>query len=287
MPNPLIPNDLSEDQLKWGYWFVTHKLQLRRILVIFLIVFSGLNIGYSIYNIVLDVMNGAERTRMLVELSSPSLNPAVTKAQSPKTLGVGNVQILVPQGRYDFIGTVSNSNKDFAARFSYRFVAGNVATAPETQFIMPGEQKFVVKLGVMSETRPSGAVLEITGVTWQRIDRHVYPDWQTYVTDHMNLPITDISYVPQIKLEGGKNAIGRTSFNIKNNTGYGYYGLRTLVLMYRGPAIVGVNSTVFSTLMPNQTASGEVTWYEDYGAVTQIKVLPEIDILKDTSFIRI
>lgn len=287
MPNePLVPNDLSEKQLNLGYWFVTHKLQLRRVLEIILIVFSLATLGYSGYGLTLDILNAPVREQMLRDLASSNLNPAVVLSQRPKELGAGNVQILVPQGRYDFIATVTNPNQGYAAHFSYRFVAGDFATEPEKEFILPGEQKFVVKLGVTAATRPSGAAIEITGVSWQRIDRHLYPDWKSFAVEHLNLPVTDISYTPEIILEGGKSSIGRTSFTVTNDTGYGYYGVRALVMMYRGPAVVGVNSTVFATLAPNQAAAGEVTWYENYGAVTQIKVIPEVDILDNATYIR-
>ena len=56
--------------------------------------------------------------------------------------------------------------------------------------------------------------------------------------------------------------------------------------MSRGPAIVAIGTAVFDTLAPNEAQTGDVTWYEDYGAVTQIKVFPEVDILNNASYIR-
>jgi hypothetical protein len=287
MPEPLVPNDLSEKQLNWGYWFVTHKIMLRRILSAVLIVFSVATLGFSGYSLALDIMNAPLREADLVALVKSGLNPAVVAAQAPKALSLSNVQIIVTQGKYDFIGTVNNPNQYFAARFAYRFTGGSFATTPENEFILPGEQKFVMQLGVASATRPSNASLEIMTTSWQRIDRHLYPDWSDFAAQHLNFPISDISYVPEIELDKDKPPIGKTSFTITNDTGYGYYGIRAMVVMYRGPAIVAVNSTTFDSLRPNESLSGEVTWYENYGAVTSIKIFPEVDILNNASFIRV
>jgi hypothetical protein len=283
---PLVPNDLSEKQLNWGYWFVTHKLMLRRILSAVLVVFSAATLGFSGYRLVLDIMDAQNRLNQLIELSKSQLNPAVTAAQAPKPLSSSSAQVIVTQGKYDLIGTVVNPNQYFAAHFTYRFTGGAFATSAAYEFILPGEQKFVAQLGVSSETRPSNASLEILSTSWQRIDRHKYPDWKSSAAEHLNLPITDIAYTPVIELARDKPPIGRTSFTIMNNTGYGYYGIRALVVMSRGSAVVAVNSTTFDALPPNESRSGEVTWYEDYGAVTSIKVFPEVDILNDTSYIR-
>lgn len=283
---PLVPNDLSEKQLKWGYWFVTHKLMLRRILSAVLIVFSAATLGFSGYGFTLDIMDAQDRANMIMDLSTWHLNPAVTVAQSPKGLSLSNAQVIVTQGKYDLIGTVTNTNQYFAGHFTYRFTGGSFVSEPIEAFILPGEQKFIAQLGVTSASRPSNAALEIVSTTWQRLDRHKYPDWKSFAAEHLNLPITEISYSPSIELVKGKAAIGKTLFKITNNTGYGYYGIRALIVMYRGPAIVAVNSMGFDTLRPNETRSGEVTWYEDYGAVTSIKVFPEIDILNSASYIK-
>jgi hypothetical protein len=287
MSDPLIPNDLTEDQLKWGYWFVTHKIMLRRILSVVLIVFSVATLGYSGYGLVLDIADAQNQLNQLANLAQWQLNPAVTAAQAPRPLSFSNAQIIVTQGKYDLIGTVVNPNQNFAARFTYRFTGGSFASEPSSEFILPGEQKLVAQLGIASPTRPSNGTLEITGTSWERIDRHVYPDWSTFATEHLNLPVSDILYTPSIELTPNNPPIGKTSFTITNNTGYGYYGIRTFVVMYRGAAIVAAGFTTFDSLRPNQSAAGEVTWYEDYGAVTSIKVFPEIDILNSASYIRV
>ena len=286
MPEPLVPNDLSEKQLKWGYWFVTHKLILRRILAAILIVFSAATLGFSGYSFVLDVLNAPQMEAQLSAFMRSGLNPAVTVAQAPRALSLSNAQVLVTQGKYDFIGTVANPNQYYAAHFIYRFTGESFATEPADGFILPGEQKFVVRLGVASAARPSNPSFELLSTSWQRIDRHLYPDWKSFADEHLNLPISDIAYVPEIELSKDKPPIGKTTFTVRNDTGYGYYGLRIAVVMYRGPAIVAVNLTAFDSLRPNESRSGEVTWYEDYGAVTQIKVFPEVDILNNASYIR-
>ena len=286
MPKTLLPEDLSEKQLKWGYWFVTHKVLLRRILIVVLILADAAMVGFAGYGLVMDYLGAPAREQMMASLAKNFLNPLEHEAQSAKPITVSNPQVLVSGGKYDFVAQASNPNKDFVAHFSYRFVAGSFATDYKPGFILPGEQKFIAELSVASASRPSGATLEIDDVAWKRVDKHEIPVWKSYAFEHLNMPVTDIAYTPGIEIVPGKSEIGRTSFTLTNSTGYGYYGLHILVLMYRGPALAAVNATVFPTIGPGESKSGEVTWYEDYGAISQIKVVPEIDITDPSVYLR-
>jgi hypothetical protein len=286
MPEPLVPEDLSEKQLKWGYWFVTHKILLKRILIITLIAMNAAFFGFSGYGLVSDLMNAPARRQMVDELGRNLLNPLLSEQRAAKPLTIANPQVLSSKNAYDFVTQVTNPNQDFFAHFSYRFVAGSFMTEFKSGFILPGERKYLSELGVLSPKRPSSASLEISGLAWRRVNKHEIPDWQDFAHQHLNLPITDVVYVPGIEIIRDKPTIGRTSFTIANDTGYGYYGLRLLVLMYRGPTLAAVNSVIFQTIGPGEKKAGEVTWYEDYGAVTEIKVVPEIDITDQSVYIR-
>jgi hypothetical protein len=286
MLDPLVPNDISEGQLKWGYWFVTHKLLLRKILVVVLIVLNAGFFGFSGYRFVLDLLDAPIRAQMIKSLTTNYLNPDLTASEAPRSLVASNVQVLVSTGKYDFVSTVKNVNQNYYAHFSYRFVAGDFATAGQQDFILPGEEKFLANLAVTATNRPAGATMEISNVSWQRVNKHIIADWPTFASQHLNFPVTDILYTPGIEIAVGKPLIGRTTFTISNNTGYGYYNVQALVLMYRGAALAAVNLATIPTLAPGETKTGGVTWYEDFGAISQIKVFPTVDITDDASYLR-
>jgi hypothetical protein len=193
---------------------------------------------------------------------------------------------LATGGKYDLLATVKNPNSDYAARFSYRFVAGGWASPRAEGFILPDEEKFVAALAENSPARPIGASLEIIDTRWRRIDRHIIPDWKVYAAEHLNFKIEDAKYESGIELSAGKPAIGKASFLIINNTGYGYYDLGVLIVLYRGPAVVGVNRVTLSSLAPGESRRGEASWFDDVGTVTQIKIIPEADIVSDSTFLR-
>ena len=285
MPEELIPNDITEKQLKWGYWFVTHKVMLKKILIVVLIVVNVGLIGYSAYAFIADLLQGPERAAQLSELAANGLNPDLVKANAPKPLEVSNVQVLAPQGKYDLVTTLKNDNLNYAAHFTYRFTGTDFATDPAQGFVLPDQEKFLVELGVASPSRPANADIEITDINWQRIDKHVIPDWNDFANQHLNLLVKNTLYDPAVTLPDGKT-IGKTTFDLTNDTGYGYYDVKAIVVMYRGAVIAGVNSTDFPTLAPGETKSGEVTWYEDFGAVSKIVVEPQIDILDNSVYLR-
>ncbi len=285
MPEELIPDNITEKQLNWGYWFVTHKILLKRILIVVLIALNAALVGFSGYGLVVDLLQGPERDAQLAELATPSQSQAWLAANAPKPLAISNTQVLAPQGKYDLVATVRNGNANYFAHFSYRFAAGDFATALSDGFILPGEEKLVVRLGEISAARPANAGLEISNIAWRRVDRHTIPDWSSFVAEHLDLPVTDVLYDPAVALPDGKT-IGKTTFTVTNRTGYGYYDVKMIVAMYRGATVAGVNSAVFPTLRPGETRQGEVTWYEDLGAVSKITVTPEIDITDDSVYLR-
>lgn len=284
MPETLVPDDLSQTQLNRAYWFVTHKLGLKRALVIFLIVVSTVTLGFSGYGIVRDVMDAPLRQKEQAESMILRLNPDVSKNLAPQALTLGNTQILVPGGRYDFISEISNPNKDFYGHFMYRFITGDTATPKRSGFILPGETKFIVELGVAMENRPSAAELEISDLRWQRVNRHLIADWPTYAGSRLDFKVDNIAFNQSLELSVGKG-VGKTDFTVTNATGYGYYDVRMLVVMYRGPAIAGVNYTVIPQLFPGAVVNGEVTWYQDLGGISQIKVIPEVDITNPSAYL--
>ncbi len=285
MPETLIPEDLTEKQLKWGYWFVSHKILLRRIFVAFLIAINAALLGFAGYGLVADILNARERERMMAALAGSQLD-LVARDDAPRSLVMGQAQALSAGGKYDFIASLKNPNRSHYAHFSYRFVAGAVSTPFQKGFILPESEKFLVELGFVSDVRPSGATLEIANIEWERVDRHAVPDWSAYAREHLNFQISDISYDSAIEIAPGKPPIGRTYFKIVNSTGYAYYDLKVLVLMYKGPVLAAINSAVFPIFAPGAIETGEVTWYEDYGAISEIKVLPEIDVTDQASYLR-
>jgi hypothetical protein len=276
---------VSEQSLQAGYWLVTHKPQLKKALIIFLIVADAALLGYSGWKFTLDLLNGQARTELYAQLAVSGADPALRKRSTAKPLVVTNVQTLAPSDKYDFVATVRNDNADFVARFKYRFASAGFASPVQPGFVFPGQEKFVASLGVASPSRPSNVALEITELVWSRIDRHKIPDWKKFSDNRLNLPFTDLSYNSDIDISTGKT-VGKTTFTITNRTGFGYHEVPLLVVMYRGSAIVGVNSTLVENLRPNESRQGEVTWFADFGAVTLIKIERDIDILDDSAYLR-
>jgi len=282
---PLTPENLTEQQLKFGYWFVTHKLLLKRIAIAVLLAIDAALIGFGGYGLVNIYLLQADADRRFEEeLVSVGQSSAAHQRNLVRPLEVGGTQVLAAGAKYDFVASVRNPNPRHEAVFTYRFAAGDEATEPQTGFAFPGEERVVVSLGAVLATRPAGAELVLTEVSWRRVDRHEVPDHERFVAEHLNFEITQVNYDPSFEVNG--KFIGKTTFNVRNNTGFGYHRVRMVVYMYRGPALAGVNAITLSDFRPGETRMSEVSWVEPLPAISSVRVVPEVDIFDDGVYLR-
>ncbi len=277
--------ELTEQQFGLAYWYVTHKLLLKRIVIGVLIALDAALLGYGIFGLLSHYVLDAQKQRQIEEeLVRAGLNPAVHQALVPKPLGISPTQVFAGKNGFDLVTSIRNSNPLIAARFSYRFVAEGFASEPKAGFILPGDDKLIVSLGVTSPRRPANAQLELLDVTWQRINRHQIPDYSTFALDRLAFRITDIKYDPAVALNN--TTVGKTSFTVTNATGFGYHDVRFLIVLYRGASPAAVNTLTIENILPGQVRQGEVTWFDPLPAVSKVTVIPEVNIMDDSVYLR-
>jgi hypothetical protein len=289
------PENLSEKSLRYGYWFVTHKILLKRIGIGIIILFDLLTIGWSAWGWFSTYVLEVDSDRIAAEENATSvLNPAINEAEAAKPLLLADAQVFATDGKVDFSSEIKNPNANYRADFSFRFTSGGQATAEQPGFVLPNDDKFLTALGEKA-TGSQSAALEISNIVWRRIDRHMIPDYQKFSTERLNFDITDIKFTP----EGGGTSVsgtvgtadqtgptGKTTFTFFNDTGFGYKQIKFTVLLYRGPGLAAVNSTILTDIAAGETRPVEVTWYQPLSAISDTRVAPEVDIMNDAVYLR-
>src|SRR3989338_5809048 len=149
MPEPSgQPDQISSFRLKASYWYVSHKLQLRQGLIVFL---SLILYSYSLYKalaiFLIDDRSWAQDLSSLTE--SPidySYFRQANKAQELELLSFESADGR--QNRYDFIAKVFNPNADFVAEaVLFQLISGNEIIAEKTGFIYPEAEKYIAFFG--------------------------------------------------------------------------------------------------------------------------------------------
>ncbi len=279
--NNTTPDNLSDKQFEAGSWYVEHKLQLKAALTVFLVVWCVTFGGYALWGVVkLYLIDYPAYRQMQREAGVNFVNFAAL--ENAKPIDVRTVQVFAAgTGKADVVAVIRNPNARFAATFRYQFV-GEGATPPELEgFLLPGEEKPLLSLGIATQTAFRSARLEIRDVKWQRLDPHEITDWAAYRNTRLALSGEDVVYTPA-QTQG---QISRATFTAKNASAYSYWNVRFVVLLYRGQSIAAVNAIELSDLRSGESRPASVTWFENVPSITKVEVRPEVNILDQSVFI--
>ena len=149
-----VPGKLTSEQLKLGYWYTSHRLLLRRIFIIFLIVIDLLFISYSLYGFMDYYFFSQPAVNTLYnDLTTPELNYSyLAEISSPQPLNISWVNGLKASAdKNDFVAEVVNPNASwYVPQITYHFETDEIATEPETDFILPLQTKYLMNLGYES-----------------------------------------------------------------------------------------------------------------------------------------
>lgn len=279
-PN-VLPKDehMTEKQLRLGYWFVTHKLRMRQALTIALFVVC---VGFLFFTAVmlakLYVFEDAGARALERNLAVSLVSPNAIEAALPKPLVVKPVDVLdAGRGRFDLLVKVTNPNDGFWVEWDGRFLADAATTTVHAAFLLPGESKEFVELGIENPTRPRGARYEMHAFRWHRLNKHEIPDYPRFRDTRLDIDIENVQFTATPALDG-KSAISRVSFSVTNRSSYSYWSARFLVRLFRGTALAAVNAVELQQLATGETRQVEVVWVQDLAAISKVDVIPEINI---------
>ena len=201
---------------------------------------------------------------------------AIATTYDAKALRVGAAKVV--QGTptsYDFYAKITNENTDWFATFTFTFSGSGVAPAPQEGFVMPGEDVYVLALGVDAESRPAAPTVAIENIVWHRVDRHVAPNVQDWLDQRNAFTISEPTYTQDIDF--GATALGRTTFTITNTTPYAYWLPQFTVVLERAGAIVGISRATVAELDSGEARDVDVRWYGDVPVLGAVTVTPFIN----------
>lgn len=278
MSEPLPGNGITEKQLKFGYWFVAHRLLLKKILMIALAVISAALWGtVAVIAFRMFVLYGDDYERLVRDRGRSYISAEAVAAATPLAPQVIQTYTFnTSNNRYDLAAVVKNLNTNRYARFGYRFVGEGFATPVFRGVLIPGQETVLTALGQELSARPRGAQLEFSDFVWTRISKHDVPDPASYVAERIAFAVADASYV--------LGPPARSSFAITNNTAYSYWQVVAVVLLKRGSTVVGVNTVTIPQFRSGESRSIELTWFDTVSTASGVEVRLQVDIFDPTSF---
>lgn len=275
----------TEKELKLSYWFVTHQALLKKILTVAIAAAAGVLLIYSAAGFIdWAFITGPKERANFNTILQIKTNPAVLQAIAAKDISFTEAEIFSSGvGRYDLLAQVANSNDKWRAEFEYRFAGEGLDGDFKKGFILPGEKKFIVDLGVERAFRPRNIRLEIQNLKYHRIDPHTIPDYAKWRGEHFDMAITD-KVLNANAIQNNKN-IATLAFKATNDTAYNYWIVGFYALLYRGEQLVSVNYLSAENFMSGETRDLQMQFYEGLPTITKYEIVPEFNIFDDDAYI--
>ena len=291
--------DLSEKELSFGYWFLTHKVLLRKILVIFLIALAVIFFAYAIYGLVIEiVINGQSFNTAMQNLPKNLVDYSGYRAvNQPKDLQIANITIITGKGeKYDLVAKIKNPNPNWALSFDYQFVtgvdevdlnkdkSGSNPARIKKGFFLPGEDKYLMDLSVASPRRIGQARVNFTNIQWQRV-----VNYAAIGAEKFNFSAEGVKFIPASATEiSGKLPVSQVTFQATNKSAYNYWGVGFQIILFRGGEAIGAaNYISLSQLLSGETRPVTVNWFESLPDISSVQIIPEVNVLDQSVFMQI
>lgn len=268
-----------DKELEAAIWYVKHKVLLRRLVIGAIITIDVILVLYSVFGIGKDIFYFSSRRQQEAELLSSTIAATGGESARPADLQLGGVSLLRAGEVTDVIARVQNSNQQWYARFEYVIGLGEEVERATDGFLLPGEeQTFIHSLRQGDGT----VVFNIENISWHRINRREIPDFQVWRAERLNFEVTESEFLPSVIQ--GQGTVGRARFVIKNKSAYSYFEPKFVVMLYRGSRLVAVQNTIVEQFHTGETRAVELSWFDQIGAVSNIEVIPVIDILDNSVY---
>lgn len=275
----------TEKRYKLSVWWVNNRALLKKIGLIIWAAIDAVLILFALWVIVDTYLISYESERALSFGFgiNQETRRQVNEYSAPEPVIVSSdVSVFsTGDGRYDFYGTIENTNDDYWMEFTYHFAYSGGQTDAQVGYVYPLEQKPVIELAYESESRPTSATLVIEDYDWNFIDPHEIADFDAWRAERIDFDVTDSEYTTALDLE---DVVGRSTFTILNDSAYSYWEPEFYVLLYRGGSVVAVTKTAIPEFMAGETRTIDQNWFGSISSVTKVEAVPEIQLFDSSVY---
>lgn len=276
-------NFVSDFKLKFSYWYIIHKFQLRKLLIIFLIVFNISLFGYSIYRAIMILfIQQQDYTRMVYYLpNNPTDYNYFRQKNKPREIQIAAFEVIAgAENRNDFIIKLTNPNEKWVAKkVAVQLISAGGVVAEKTTFIYPQDSKYIAFFN-QENTSPTGSLVRIAEVLWER-----YLAFSDFARPRLNFEVSDTEFKSAVESGiKGELPVSILKFKIKNATAYNYWQVGVYMILLSAQKVGGANFLALDQFRSGETRTVEMRWYEPLPPIYDIEIIPEVDILDSGSY---
>jgi hypothetical protein len=278
----MADEDFYNKQLGISYWYVTNKPMIKSIVsLVFIggiIIFSALNLYLLIFNL---GIYGQSYNKFLNSLAIiPKEYLELKQIKLPQPLAIGQLTTLPNSQNYDIIADISNPNQKWYATFNYQFQLGSKQTAAKAGFILPGKSSKLIDLQVENGNQASKLVF--SDLKWYK-----EINFPALEQQKINFEIKNVKFITPAELGlGDKVQISRVKFDVVNNSPFNYADVNLQIYLLSNGQLVAVNQIHSGVLNSGQSKSYEVNFFQTLAKITEVSVVPEVNILDPQVFLK-
>lgn len=273
--------DLSGRELKFGKWYLKHRVQIRKGIIAVLFLFSLVTLGGSLVYWSYYYASGYWQDKEIATREArqfqnyQNLHP-LYEARTPEVSNVNIVQ--AESGEHNIIADVQNRNERWLGKMTYHFSFPGGETKTKQAVILPRRENTTAILGVENSGITQGAEFVLDDIKWRKIDPHKIRYIDNYSNARLNFSVNNFSFS-----EGEDDTPANVSFQIKNNTAYSYWDGRFIVKMFQGNSLVAVREVSIEKFRTGEEREVGLTFSQNVN-ITRVELNPKINIFDQNEF---
>lgn len=282
-PTLLAATKEMDQRYRRDLWFAREKDRLGTLSFIALL-FTEIviaSIGVFVFLDYYVLRYPAERSLLTAFAPNTVLHSAV-QSQTPQTIGVDSAQVFVARsGSYDAMTFTKNPNEKWVADIYYVWTWDGGKSAEQNARLLPGESRPLVLFGIEG-SRPKGMEIQVNRIEWWRVNPQQVRDPVAWVNARLRVRTSDV--VHDDRFQVGEKVVGRTSFTLTNETGYGYRDMLMVLVAQKGSAAVGLHQFTVSDLAPHESRTVQVDWFGQAPVANGVAIYPVVDVFDPSMY---
>lgn len=279
-----IGSGFTERELATASWWVRHHLGLRRFALAALVAVSVVTWGYSLWSL-LDAyaISYPRERRIPVIIARDQFFPAGITQSAPQPLQPTEVNVFPnTENRSDLWVEVTNPNTRWWGEFTYQFQTGDSKTPEHKGFILPGATRSLTELGWNGAV--ASPTLIVKDLIWHHLDpKQIGPNYDDYANARLPFQFDNPSYKNDLVV--GTKTVGQTDFVVSNPSGFGYWSVDFVIVLYRDTTPVAVNSVTLQQIRPGEMRPVSINWLDNPVGVTRTEIQPIVNVLDPSAFL--
>lgn len=275
------PDQLSDNELKWGYWYVTHYTRLHKIAWWCLLMLTAGLWLYTIFGVIKHVRESRQFKLILSQqVTAPVVPPSVRAAQMAQPLLIQGVY-TVPgaRGSVDLVAIVENPNSQwYVPELQYEFTLDGQPVSVDKTFLLPGERRALANFKVMGASGVADIVLH---PRWSRVRepaKYTAPKFTAGA----------VRFIPAYTPGSDRPAVplSQAIFTLTNDAPFSWWSVPVIVVGRSGALVAAVGQVVVDKFMSEQKRLLTVSWSESLATPSSFEIFPAVDTLDPASYLK-